>query len=192
MLARWAWRCHTPDPIKSTTSTKAFGKKLEENKSSSFKKIDIEATNDVGLNSRDNGKEGGILEEEKTCRRSRGREDTGVASLLVAIAEDDPLGETIRCLQRWACDAILLEEVLCFLGLGLGLLFIFCSHSLYYSGLLGLVYFHYLRASNGMSVCFGNLPFSQVSESSQFAAFNGRNEVRLIPNKAFLSTRLLP
>lgn len=119
MLARWAWRCHTPEPIKSTPRTKAFGKKKKEKESNGSRKNAFEATNTAVPKHRDNAKEvlsesrkeGGVLEEGKACRRLRGREDTGVASLLATIAEADPSGETIRCLQRWACDAVLLEEV---------------------------------------------------------------------------------
>lgn len=114
MLTRWAWRCHTPDPIKSTPKTKAFGKKRKEKKSNSSKKIALKATNTEDLKRRDNAKEGGVLEGGKACRRLRDREDIGVASLLAALAEADPSGETIRCLQRWACDAVLLEEVPCY------------------------------------------------------------------------------
>ncbi|CAM9888561.1 unnamed protein product, partial [Ectocarpus sp. 8 AP-2014] len=41
----------------------------------------------------------------------RSREDTGVASLLVELAKADPSGATIRSMQRWACEAILPEQM---------------------------------------------------------------------------------
>lgn len=55
---------------------------------------------------------GGHQEElggENAPLRNRG--DTGVASLLVQLAKADPSGDTIRSMQRWACEAILPEEV---------------------------------------------------------------------------------
>lgn len=42
---------------------------------------------------------------------ARGRRDTGVATLLVALATADPSGDAIRSMQRWACEALLPEEV---------------------------------------------------------------------------------
>ena len=42
---------------------------------------------------------------------ARGRRDTGVAALLVALATADPSGDAIRSMQRWACEALLPEEV---------------------------------------------------------------------------------
>lgn len=41
----------------------------------------------------------------------RSREDTGVASLLVALTKADPSGDTIRCMQHWAVEALLPEKV---------------------------------------------------------------------------------
>lgn len=43
----------------------------------------------------------------------RSRRNTGVASLLVALAKADPSGDTIQSMQRWACEALLPEKVGC-------------------------------------------------------------------------------
>lgn len=49
--------------------------------------------------------------EARGGRATRGRGNTGVASLLVALAKADPSGETIRSMQRWACEALVPEQV---------------------------------------------------------------------------------
>lgn len=57
---------------------------------------------------------GGEGQQEELGRENaslRNRGDTGVASLLVELAKADPSGDTIRSMQRWACEAILPEEV---------------------------------------------------------------------------------
>ncbi|CAM9947475.1 unnamed protein product, partial [Laminaria digitata] len=85
ILARWSWFCQTPNtPPPSSPSP---------------------------FPSLASGGDGGGSGSGDGGGRVRGREDTGVAPLLVALAEADPSGETIRSMQRWACEALLPEQV---------------------------------------------------------------------------------
>ena len=41
----------------------------------------------------------------------RGRRNTGIAALLVALARADPTGETIKSMMRWVCEGLMPELV---------------------------------------------------------------------------------
>lgn len=102
ILARWAWCCHLPlDPG-------SLPEQMQEN--------GVDATGVLdgvtgALSSEGFGSEGGER-EARGGGAVRGPGNTGVASLLVALARADPSGETIRSMQRWACEALVPEQVI--------------------------------------------------------------------------------
>ncbi|CAN0493121.1 unnamed protein product, partial [Ectocarpus sp. 8 AP-2014] len=85
-LTRWSWRCRTPETSSSTDNDGETG------------------TGDVKEDDTKGGREG-------SGRRKRGRDNTGVASLLVALAKADPSGETIKSMMRWAIEGLMPEQV---------------------------------------------------------------------------------
>lgn len=138
IFARWAWRCQTPEAKPKPATTKRFGKKREKDKSEEARAAAARAqltptegtvteeevastsappdsSSSCGGESKgyrvDNDGGGGGGTDSVGKVRGRGLEDTGVASLLVALVKADPTGDTIRSMQRWACEAVLPEEV---------------------------------------------------------------------------------
>ncbi|CAM9888920.1 unnamed protein product [Ectocarpus sp. 6 AP-2014] len=85
-LTRWSWRCRTPETSSSTDNDGETG------------------TGDVNEDDTKAGREG-------SGRRKRGRDNTGVASLLVALAKADASGETIKSMMRWAIEGLMPEQV---------------------------------------------------------------------------------
>ena len=132
ILVRWAWRCHTPELVKNKPPTKNTSKasRTSNKRRNNIEKRDrmgsavsVEAPSPAALGHRHRNERqesfeidgGGVVQEGSV----RSRENTGVASLLATLAAADPSGETIRCLQRWVCDAVLLDEVCLCVGLTL-------------------------------------------------------------------------
>ena len=155
ILARWAWRCETPEVAKKMSSTKSFGKKKfgkkknakgvrkgsklkQEEEGSDVTVLPVAHTTaavgtvggvaELGVegsqpstppvvkcgtdrNVAEGGGEGLKPAGGGFVGGARGRQDTGVAALLVALATADPSGDAIRSMQRWACEALLPEEV---------------------------------------------------------------------------------
>ncbi|CAM9778016.1 unnamed protein product [Ectocarpus fasciculatus] len=115
MLTRWAWRCKLSEEEEAFAGkrkksvTKSFGKKSKKK----MREAEAAAAAAAGRGEEEvmaGGKENGG-EAAATADGGRSREDTGVASLLVELAKADPSGATIRSMQRWACEAILPEQV---------------------------------------------------------------------------------
>ncbi len=134
MLARWAWRCKiSPEELatagkRKKSVTKSFGKKSKRKReaeaaaaAAAAAALEAAAVEEVEVAAGVGGEGAGELEGDGgegsgdaaagVSRGLRGRENTGVASLLVELAKADPSGDTIRSMQRWACVAILPEEV---------------------------------------------------------------------------------
>ena len=110
ILTRWAWRCHVPPepaavPSRDTNAPERTGSRGQADRS--ILRAALEGGTEIAP--------GGCWSDRGELGTgrvgSRGRGDTGVASLLVAMAKDDPSGETIRSMQRWACQALVPEQV---------------------------------------------------------------------------------
>eukprot|EP00903_Cladosiphon_okamuranus_P013411 g12496.t1 len=128
MLSRWAWRCKISAEEEATAGkrrksvTKSFGKKSKRKRET--EEAAAVATAPAAAAAQAGGEAGGASQDRKARELSgeeaaagvgggkeRSREDTGVAKLLVELAKADPSGDTIRSMQRWACEAILPEEM---------------------------------------------------------------------------------
>lgn len=99
---RWSWRCRTLDSSPDS-STKDNGRHTSDADTEAIAARERSAGCDEG------GGKGGSGEGKR--RKGRGRRDTGVASLLVALAEADPTGETIKSMMRWVCEGLMPEQV---------------------------------------------------------------------------------
>lgn len=109
-LARWAWRCQAPLETNANAATAATAATVTA--AAAAAAVTATAGQLEGMESQGHVEEGrGSASADQGHRNRRGREDTGVASLLVALASADPSGETIRSMQRWACEALLPEQV---------------------------------------------------------------------------------
>eukprot|EP00903_Cladosiphon_okamuranus_P006600 g6447.t1 len=101
-LTRWSWRCKTPDSSPDSSMKETGG-------DSSGTVPDAIAAHERGAGCGEGVGEGGARKRKK--RRVRGRKDTGVPSLLVALAKADPSGETIKSMMRWVCEGLMPEQV---------------------------------------------------------------------------------
>ena len=121
ILARWSWFCRTPPtpPITPTATSTPFSPSCARGGGrggGGAESVDgqRELAGDGGEGGDGDGGGGGGGGGAGGLSRGgrvRGRGDTGVASLLVALAKADPSGETIRSMQRWVCGALLPEQV---------------------------------------------------------------------------------
>lgn len=140
-MARWAWRCRTPEatgphsPTEVSTASNANGTEMKEGPGVGFgrgrprSKKDSREPQSPAPSTAVHGRRDGAIEDARAlevdvefehrdgeglrCRGGKkeiGREDTGVASLLVALGRADPSGDTIRSMQRWVIEAVTPEE----------------------------------------------------------------------------------
>ncbi|CAM9187780.1 unnamed protein product [Scytosiphon promiscuus] len=98
-LARWSWRCQRPEVSPSPVGD-----------SHSQSNGIVQANMDIGTTAIHQDGENRTQDRSRK-RKKRGRSNTGVASLLVALAKADPSGETIKSLMRWACEGLMPEQV---------------------------------------------------------------------------------
>lgn len=106
---RWSWRCRTPD-----SSPDSSTKDAEDDASDADADTDDNLVGCERSGGSDKGRDGDEDEDggrKRSKPRERGRGDTGVASLLVALAKADPTGETIKSMMRWVCEGLMPEQV---------------------------------------------------------------------------------
>lgn len=108
IITRWSWRCRTTEPPPAPPTSGTAAAKIREPGAATegLGREGLEGEAEIGPGGRLSQGESGGREG-----RVRGHGDTGIASLLVALAKADPSGETIRSVQRWACEALLPEQV---------------------------------------------------------------------------------
>lgn len=128
IFGRWSWRCRTPKP---EAAPRADGKDGGKDGGDGGDGGDdggcaADGGTDVDGGFSDDGRAtgwggevdggGGESGEQERRKRNRtgggrGRSNTGVAALLVALAKADPSGETIKSMMRWVCEGLMPEQV---------------------------------------------------------------------------------
>eukprot|EP00752_Nemacystus_decipiens_P004033 g3692.t1 len=103
-LARWSWRCRTPDGSPDTPTKDCVN-------DASNADTDVVSAHNRSVEGDEGGDEGGAGEGRGAGMIVRGRKSTGVASLLVALGKADPTGETIKSMMRWVCEGLMPEQV---------------------------------------------------------------------------------
>lgn len=101
-LSRWSWRCQRPQ---TSSSPLADSDSHSQDHSNDVEETDMGSSTTLAD---ENGRHAG--QDERRGRR-RVRKNTGVASLLVALAQADPSGETIKSMMRWAREGLMPEQV---------------------------------------------------------------------------------